>query len=85
MCTGSTRRSWRLELHRPALANGAKSYTTYAAKAGPGARSVYASTSWDWKWAWESVHYVFQAWDSVEISPGNWHWYLAHCVVSYDA
>ncbi len=78
-------RNWRLELHRPALANGAKSYTTYAAKAGPGARYVYASTSWDWKWAWESVHYVFQAWDSVEISPGNWHWYLAYCVVSYDA
>jgi hypothetical protein len=43
--------------------NGARSYTTYAAKAGPGARYVYASTSWDWKWAWESVHYVFQAWD----------------------
>jgi hypothetical protein len=63
--------------------NGAKSYWTYGAVA-PGTY-VYASTSQDFKWFWESVHYFFQAWDSVKLLNGTWYWRNAYCNVSYNA
>ncbi len=65
--------------------NGARSYTTYGGRGGAGANYVFASTSYDWKWFWETVHYTFQAWDSVETSAGVWYWRNAYCVTNYDA
>jgi hypothetical protein len=63
--------------------NGAKSYTTVGGH--NWTTYVYADTYYDWKWFFETVHYSFQAWDSIQITSGTWYWYNAYCNANYDA
>jgi hypothetical protein len=64
--------------------NGAASYQTWRGVGND--NYVYASTSQDFKWFWESVHYHFQAYDSVQFTYGGpWYWRNASCSIDYQA